>query len=54
MDSSDTISQNCKQKASSFLALFTSTGTLLCCTLPAAIAGIAGGSAVVSLISQIK
>lgn len=44
-------SQSWKQKTASFLALFTSTGTLLCCALPAAIAGIAGGSAVVSLIS---
>lgn len=51
MDMSDTTSQSWKQKASSFLALFTSTGTLLCCALPAAIAGIAGGSAVISLVS---
>ena len=34
------------QKSSSFLALFTSTGTLLCCALPATIAAIAGGAAV--------
>lgn len=38
------------QKLSSYLALFTSTGTLLCCALPSALAAIAGGSAVVSLI----
>lgn len=40
-----------KQKISSYLSLFTSTGTLLCCALPSAIAAIAGGSAVVSFIS---
>lgn len=51
MDSSNPTSQSWKQKASSFLALFTSTGTLLCCALPAALAGFAGGSAVLSLVS---
>ena len=35
-----------KQKVINFLSLFTSTGTLLCCALPAAIAGVAGGAAV--------
>jgi hypothetical protein len=34
-----------------FLALFTSTGTLLCCALPSALAAVAGGSAVVSFVS---
>ncbi len=34
-----------------FLALFTSTGTLLCCALPATIAAVAGGAAVASLVS---
>ena len=29
-----------------FLSVFTSTGTLLCCALPAALAAIAGGAAV--------
>ncbi|MCH8269845.1 MAG: hypothetical protein IH985_01350 [Planctomycetes bacterium] len=33
------------------LALFTSTGTLLCCALPAALAAVAGGAAVSSLVS---
>ena len=42
--------QSWKQKLSSYLALFTSTGTLLCCALPSAVAAIAGGSAVVSMI----
>lgn len=40
-----------QQQVSSFLALFTSTGTLICCALPAAVAGIAGGTAVTSMIS---
>ncbi|MFQ6105244.1 MAG: hypothetical protein ACE5OP_13295 [Candidatus Glassbacteria bacterium] len=34
------------QRLIHFLALFTSTGTLLCCALPAAIAAFAGGAAV--------
>lgn len=40
-----------QSKVASFLALFTSTGTLLCCALPSAIAAVAGGSAVVSFVS---
>lgn len=40
-----------KEKVFSFLALFTSTGTLLCCALPASLAAIAGGSSVVGLMS---
>ena len=40
-----------KEKVISFLVLFTSTGTLLCCALPASLAAIAGGSAVVGLMS---
>lgn len=43
--------QSWKQKLSSYLALFTSTGTLLCCALPSALAAVAGGSAVMSMIS---
>jgi len=43
--------QSWKQKTASFLALFTSTGTLFCCALPATIAALAGGSAVISLVS---
>ncbi len=42
-----------RQRAANFLALFTSTGTLLCCALPSALAAVAGGSAVVSLISAV-
>ena len=38
-------------KITNFFALFTSTGTLLCCALPATLAALAGGTAVTSLIS---
>lgn len=48
---SDTKSQTWKQKAASFFSLFTSTGTLICCALPAAVAAFAGGAAVTSIIS---
>lgn len=41
-----------KEKIVSFLSLFGSSATLICCALPASIAAIAGGSAVVSLISS--
>ena len=34
-----------------FLSVFTSTGTLLCCALPAALAAIAGGAAVGTLVT---
>ncbi|HKJ69708.1 MAG TPA: hypothetical protein VKA68_17260 [bacterium] len=40
-----------QQRLSSFLALFTSTGTLLCCALPAAVSTLAGGAAVIGLTS---
>ena len=39
------------QKLSSFFALFTSTGTLLCCALPSAISAVAGGVAVSGVVS---
>lgn len=42
-----------KEKVISVLVLFTSTGTLICCALPAAIAAIAGGAAVTSLVSTV-
>jgi len=35
----------------SILSLFTSMGTLLCCALPAAVATVAGGSAVIAMTS---
>ena len=44
--------QNWQQKISSFFTLFTSTGTLLCCALPAAVAAFTGGAAVTSMISN--
>ena len=40
-----------KDKALSALTLFTSSGTLLCCALPAVVATIAGGAAVSSMLS---
>ena len=40
-----------KDKALSVLTLFTSSGTLLCCVLPAVVATIAGGAAVSSMLS---
>jgi mercuric ion transport protein len=40
-----------KQKVASVLALFTSTGTLICCALPSAIAALAGGAAVASFVT---
>ena len=40
-----------KDKALSAVSLFTSSGTLLCCVLPAVVATIAGGAAVSSMLS---
>lgn len=40
-----------RQTFAGYLALFTSTGTLVCCALPSAIAALAGGGAVASLVS---
>ncbi len=40
-----------KDKALSVFTLFTSSGTLLCCVLPAVVATIAGGAAVSSMLS---
>lgn len=42
---------NWQQKISSVAALFSSTGTLICCALPAVVSAIAGGAAVTSMIS---
>ncbi len=41
-----------KRGVVNFLALFTSSGTLLCCALPATITAIAGGAALVSFTSN--
>lgn len=38
-------------KIAAFLSLFTSTGTLLCCALPAALAAVAGGAAISAYVS---
>ena len=40
-----------KDRALSVFTLFTSSGTLLCCVLPAVVATIAGGTAVSSMLS---
>lgn len=40
-----------REKLIAFLSLFTSTGTLLCCALPATLAAVAGGAAVGTLIT---
>lgn len=40
-----------REKILSFLALFISTGTLLCCALPAALAAVAGGAAISAYVS---
>ncbi len=41
-----------REEIIAFFSLFGSSATLICCALPATIAAIAGGSAVVSLISS--
>lgn len=40
-----------KEKILRFLAVFTSTGTLLCCALPAALAALAGGAAISAYVA---
>lgn len=40
-----------KEKIVSVVALFGSTGTLLCCALPAGIAALAGGAAIATYVS---
>lgn len=40
-----------KERIIQLLSLFTSSGTLICCALPALVAAIAGGAAVSSMIS---
>lgn len=40
-----------REKIISFFALFGSTGTLLCCALPAGLAAVAGGAAVGTMLS---
>ena len=40
-----------KERVINFLALFGSTGTLLCCALPAALTAVAGGAAISAYVS---
>jgi hypothetical protein len=40
-----------RERIISFFALFGSTSTLLCCALPAALAAVAGGAAVTTMLS---
>ncbi|HSI38522.1 MAG TPA: hypothetical protein VK946_05575 [Methylotenera sp.] len=40
-------------KAASLLSLFTSSGTLVCCALPALLVGLGAGAAMSSLISNV-
>tara|TARA_B100000029_G_scaffold412182_1_gene414773 strand:+ start:724 stop:1113 length:390 start_codon:yes stop_codon:yes gene_type:complete len=40
-----------KNKALSILSLFTSSGTLICCALPALVATLAGGAAVSGMVA---
>ena len=42
-----------KTKAASFLSLFTSGGTLICCALPATLVGLGAGAAMSSLVSNV-
>jgi hypothetical protein len=42
-----------REKIVSLLALFSSTSTLLCCALPAALAAVAGGAAVGTMLSAL-
>lgn len=42
-----------RSKLFSVLALFTSTGTLLCCAIPAALAAVAGGAAIAAYVSAV-
>lgn len=42
-----------KTKAASYLSLFTSGGTLICCALPATLVGLGAGAAMSSLVSNV-
>jgi hypothetical protein len=42
-----------KTKAVSYLSLFTSGGTLICCALPATLVGLGAGAAMSSLVSNV-
>lgn len=51
--SNDEINSLKQTKAASVLSLFTSSGTLICCTLPALLVGIGAGAAMSSLVSNV-
>ena len=53
MSSNPEIASLKQTKAASVLSLFTSSGTLICCTLPALLVGIGAGAAMSSLVSTI-
>jgi hypothetical protein len=42
-----------KTKSASFISLFTSGGTLICCALPATLVGLGAGAAMSSLVSNV-
>jgi len=42
-----------KTKAASVISLFTSSGTLICCALPATLVGLGAGAAMSTLISNV-
>ncbi len=42
-----------KTKAASVFSLFTSSGTLICCALPATLVGLGAGAAMSSLVSNV-
>ncbi|ACT48757.1 hypothetical protein [Methylotenera mobilis] len=42
-----------KTKSLSFISLFTSGGTLICCALPAALVGLGAGAVMSSLVSNV-
>jgi len=42
-----------KTKSASFLSLFTSGGTLICCALPATLVGLGAGAVMSSLVSNV-
>nr|WP_294840698.1 hypothetical protein [uncultured Methylotenera sp.] len=42
-----------KTRSASFISLFTSGGTLICCALPAALVGLGAGAVMSSLVSNV-
>ena len=52
-DSTTEMSNLSQIKAASVLSLFTSSGTLICCALPALLVGIGAGAAMSTLVSNV-